>query len=156
MIPVYNAHITQYKGGDLTLKQVCQLVVICRTTQPHLPFEETSFLKLLEEGYRYIQRFKYSSTREELKKALIGFNAKYYPFGFKRNNKGKLEDRHYREILSYTHPRMKAYDLAYNQIERPAFVMLMRACRDYIFSGRDEKAEEVLVNKLNRIANVLS
>lgn len=156
MIPVYNAHITQYKGERLTIKQTCQLMTICRTSQSYLPFEEVSFLKLLEEGYRYIQRCKYPSTRKELNEALVAFNAKYYPFGFKRNNKDRLANGHFKEVSKYTSPRMRSYDLTYSQIERPAFVMLMRACRDYVFSNRDESAEEVLVSKLQKIANVLS
>lgn len=137
----------------ITGKQFAQLVNISEKTQPYLPFEEVAFVSLLKIALTFI----YGSMNEELslRTGLIRFNGKYYSRDFKINSRNLTGYQLSELFSSYHQPRMKEYMKHYQPIERDAFVMMFRACKRYIITGRTKESEDALIKRLREIKNIL-
>lgn len=138
---------------SLTGKQMAQLVSISSKVQPYLPFEEVVFARLLKLALTFIHGWMNAESffREDLAK----FNAKYYSRGFKVNTH-ELTGKQINEIFkSYHSPRMIEFMKPYQSIEREAFVMTFRACKQYMITGCTKESEDMLIERLKEIKDIL-
>lgn len=138
----------------LTGKQMTQLVNISAKTQPYLPFEEVAFAKLLKLAFTFIH--SWINAESFFRKDLAKFNAKYYGRGFKVNTH-ELTGYQLSELFtSFLHPRIIEFMKPYRPIERDAFVMMFRACKRYLITGRTKESEDTLIERLTEIKNILN
>lgn len=137
----------------LTGKQMNQLVNISAKTQPYLPFEEVAFSKLLKLAFTFIH--SWCNAESFLRKDLAKFNDKYYSRGFKANTH-ELTGYQLSELFtSFLHPRMIEFMKPYQPIEHDAFVMMFRACKRYMITGRTKESEDTLIERLTEIKSIL-
>lgn len=137
----------------LTDKQYEQLISIAAKVQPYLPFEEVAFDKLLKLSYSFLC----SRCNAELtfRNDLAKFNTKYYSKGFKINNRELTRSQSVNMYKLYDQPRMIEFMKPYIQIERDAFVMMFRACKRYLITGRNKESKDELINRLEVIGKIL-
>lgn len=139
---------------SLTGKQMTQLANISAKTQPYLPFEEVAFARLLKLTFVFIH--SWCNAESFFRKDLAKFNAKYYSRGFKVNTHDLTSYQLSELFTSFLRPRMIEFMKPYQSIERDAFVMMFRACKRYMITGRTKESEDILLEKLKEIKNILN
>lgn len=139
--------------SQLSLKQYCQLRALCKSTQSYLPHKGVTFLALMY-TVRDISRY-YAFTPDMLTERLKQFKDKYYPYGFKYNNRelsseqiGFFRKRAQRPVFT-PFALSPATDL-----EVVEFVMVMRACKNYIKAGMTDEAAMTLYHRMAAINHI--
>lgn len=147
----------EVQPDGLSYKQINQLWNIAEKAQTHLPFEEVTFLKLVELCktfcFQSCYNEKYGSGANDLfKKHLEEFKIKYYPYGVKVN-KRKLSGEHVDIVMKHQSPRFIVTNIPepYTPIEKIAFVRTFRACRDCFYAGMTDESTDELIGRLKRI-----
>ena len=148
---IYNTSI-----DCLTGKQMAQLANFSKKSQPYLPFEEVVFVRLLKLGWAFIFNRGWCNAESSLRGNLVNFNNKYYNRGFKINTHELTDNQIVELFTSFTRPRMKEFTKRYDPIERDAFVMMFRAFKRYMITGRTKESEDVLIERLRVIVNILN
>jgi hypothetical protein len=75
------------------------------------------------------------------------FKVKYYPKGYKEN-KNPLNPEQKKMVFDLYRPRFQPSYKPYKDLERLAFLRVIRACREYLFSGMKEEDTKQLVQKI--------
>ncbi len=131
----------KYEAEPLLCNQHYQLIVFARKTQPYLPFKEIAFIELIKICALYCNRFWWNENGpvDSLKQDLQKFKQKYYPYGFKLNNKS-LDSEQYKMLYRLRNPRFKmgGFPEPYNPMEKIAFVKIQRACYKWLTSLESE------------------
>lgn len=140
--------------GCLTGKQMSQLADISAKTQPYLPFTEVAFVRLLKLAFTFIH--SWCNAELFFRKDLDKFNAKYYGKGFKVNTHELTSYQLSELFTSFHYPRMIEFMKPYQPIERDAFVMMFRACKRYMITGRTKESEDLLIERLKEIKSILN
>jgi hypothetical protein len=137
------------KVQAISAKEYNQFCQIASTTQPYLRFEESAFCKLVDIITSMIRS---GSDNQSAKDKLLKYKEKYYPFGFKENmNRPYMID-----CRRFLYPRIKPNYEHYTLIEMDVFVMVYRACKQYIYSGLTNKSAEELLSKVYVYRKILS
>jgi hypothetical protein len=124
----------------LSDKQQLQLVKLSEKTQSFISSDSVTFIELLHLSIN-------SSYEPYLKNEIRKFKEKYYPKGYRENNK-LLHSRQIQIISKYNKPRFNSFYLPYKDIEKTSFLRAARACRDYLFSTMNEDDTNKLVQRI--------
>jgi len=123
----------------LSGKQYYQLMNLSIKTQSFLCSDTVTFIELLN--------ISNCTTNDLCLKRLINeFKIKYYPNGH-RENKRSLNDEQGKLVAKYHKPRF-GRNIIYKEMEKIAFLRVVRACRDYLLSDMIEEDTNQLVNKI--------
>lgn len=133
-------------------KEFLQIIKIARNVQPYLPFEEVALIKLV--SIASIMVVSNHLPVNFISEELSIFKKKYYPFGFKENDKNLTYEQR-QVVYSFCDKPQLRITYKYQPIEKEAFVMTCRACRDYLYNGLTEVAEKKFIDKLISIGYLL-
>ena len=128
--------------SPLSDKQLCQILRLSRKTQSFLCSDTSTFIELIKISQR-------SSNTGYLKIAIDQFKSKYYPKGYKENKK-VLNQKQANMVYEYELPRFQPFYKPYREIEMTAFIRVVRACRDYMFSVMSEEDTNLLTNRIEK------
>lgn len=159
MDPILAQMRRERTANPLSDKQRWQLLAFASKTQSYLPFNEVTFLELINLTINVCCSFKYHSGIEsKFRNDLALFRQKYYPHGFKVNNRF-MNNSKYSTVLSLKRPRFALgldRTFVYRPIETIAFIMAQRACYRYIISEDNEENIQRFIDKLKQIAICIS
>ena len=147
------------EASPLSGDQWCQLLSFTRRTQPYLPFKDLAFVELIDICALYCNRVWWNENGpvDSLKRDLQKFKQKYYPYGFKINNKS-LDSGQYKILYRLRSPRFRmagGFPDPYNPMEKIAFVKTQRACYRWLTSLESEQSTDEFINKLGIIAMLI-
>lgn len=144
----------KYKAEPLDCKQFLQLADIAHKTQSYLPHKDVSLFELIFLSIKFVHR---GYDESDVKERLQLFRDKHYPHGFKLNK--KYPQGFICEVVrKWEKPRYEYGYVTriYNPIEKVAFMKALRACRDYIYTGMNDKAESILIKKLIEVSRLFT
>lgn len=133
----------------ISAKEYNQFCQIASMVQPYLRFEESAFCKLVD---IIISIIRSGLDNQSAKEILLKYREKYYPFGFKENmNRPYMID-----CRRFLHPRIKSGYDHYTLIEMDVFIMVYRACKQFIYSGLTNESAEELLGKIDVFRKILN
>ena len=124
----------------LSDKQYYQLMNLSERTQSFLCSDTATFIELLNIAGS-------SSNDLCIKRQINEYKQKYFPYGF-RENKNEFNWTQLAMVRKKKNPIFGSRSFTYKEIEKVAFIRVVRACRDYMLSAMNEDDTNQLVNKI--------